>query len=523
MTRVISIFAPALVAASLLIVGCGGGSTSSQGGGDAGSITIGVPSTPTGYSMTEAAGLSDLVVADLIGEGLTRPKRDGLTPEAALATSWKPNADATVWTFKLRDDVKWHDGQPFTAEDVKFTFDLFTSDKVRAVSAGQVTGLERTQVVDAHTVRMRFSRPQSSLPVMLSYNMPIVPKHALEGQDLNEPQAYLKNPIGTGPFQFDKAVSGQYWQLKANSRWWGGKVSLKQVTLKVTPDANSTIAQLKTGALDISLVQPQQTNVLKSSSNLEVLAVDQPTFYYLATMNNKAPFRDPRVRQALNYAVDKDQIIKTVLSGYGKPAAAPIAPTVEGHASAIAPYPYDPAKAKALLAQAGWKLVNGTMQEDGKPVSVELTTSEGVIGGPQLAEILQQSLRDIGIKSTIKLVEFKQLYVGVFDGEYQSSVEYLAVPPSPDLTNAFSCKGGQNRFFYCNKRVDEVLAEANATLDAGERNKKYAEFQRLVHDDPPGVWLYFPQEVRAISNRVKGFPPTPLRMALTHLYEVSVG
>jgi len=486
-----------------------------------GTLTLTLPGMPTGYPVVASGGLSDILATNVISEGLTRWKKDTLEVEPALATSWEANDDASVWTFTLRDGVKWHDGEPFTAEDVKFTFDLILNKDIRAAAAGQVDTLSSVEVISPNQVRMTFSKPNASLPLMLAYRMPIVPKHILEGQDPNQPTAFIEHPIGTGPFKFAEAASGQFWATERNEEWWGGDVSLDEVVFRIMPDANSAVAQLRAGSADVALIRPQQISALEGG-DIDVSAVEQPSVYYVSLINNKPPFEDVKVRQAMNYAVDKEGIIKAVVDGYATVASGMIAPSIEGYTADVMQYPYDPEKAKALLAEAGWTEADGKLSKDGKPLSVELTTSTGVIGGPQLAQIIQQQLGAIGVEATINMVDFRDHWTGVFDGTFQTSVEYLNLQPSADITNALSCGGSQNRFAYCDPELDKMFADASAIAEPTARKAKYAEIQKRIGENPPGIWLYYPKEIRAISKRVQGFPQNPLRMATTHLFDVTV-
>jgi peptide/nickel transport system substrate-binding protein len=484
-------------------------------------LSISLPAMPTGYSVVAAAGLADILATNLIGEGLTRWKKDSLEVEPALAVSWSANPDATVWTFKLRQGVKWHDGQPFTAEDVKFTFDLIMNKQVRAAAAGQVEGIHAVTVTAPDEVQISFQHPISSLPVMLAYRVPIVPRHALTGQDPNQPAEFVKKPIGTGPFMFARAISGQSWTAVRNPNWWGGRVTLPGVDLRVTPDANGAVAQLKSEAADVALLQPQQLAALEGGP-ATVSVVEQPSVYYVTLNNSKPPFDDVRVRRALNHAVDKQAIIKTVVSGYATPATGIIAPSIHGYSSAVTQYDYNPEKAKALLAEAGWTMQNGKLMKAGQPMQIELTTSTGVAGGPQLTQIIQQQLAQVGVEATIKMVDFRNLWTGVFSGEIATSVEYLNLQPSPDITNALVCKGSYNRFAFCDKKVDQLLAEGASITDPARSAAKYLELQKYIADNPPGILLYYPKEIRAINKRVTDFPRNPIRMATTHLFDVTL-
>lgn len=522
-----------LVVAALMISACGAGNESTgQGDGgpegepsSGGTLRVAVPAEPTGYPILQAGGLADNIVGKFLTEGLTRYSKDSLTtPEPALATSWESNEDATVWTFELRDDVTWHDGEPFTAEDVKFTFDLITTEGLGARSAGQVDSLKSVKVVDEHTVRMTFAEPHSTLPIMVGYNMGILPKHILEGEDPANPTTFLENPIGTGPFKFESSESGSNWVMTRNDDWWGGEAYLDQLVFTVVPDMNATVAQLRSGDIDVALVQPRQAETLSGVDGLTVSDVPQVNYFYVATMNNVAPFDSVKVRQALNYAVDKEAIVETVLRGFGEPAAHPIPPALDNFFNAeVEPYPYDPDKAMELLTADGWvKNADGVFEKDGQPLSIELTTSTGVLDGPQLAEILAQQLQEVGIQATIDTVEFAHLWTGVFNGEIDASVEYLVAPPSPDLYNDLSCDAGRNRFFYCNQDADALLLEARATTDLDQQRDLYGQYQEMLNENPPGIYLYYPQEVRVLSSRLGGFPDLPLREAFYYVHEMWV-
>jgi peptide/nickel transport system substrate-binding protein len=242
-----------------------------------GTLTLTLPAMPTGYPIVSSAGLADIIVGNVVFEGLARWKKDTLQVEPALATSWTPNEDSSVWTFELRDGVKWHDGQPFTAEDVKFTFDLLLDKTVRSASAGQVASLKSVEVVSPRQVKMTFDQPNASLPIMLAYRMPIVPKHLLEGKDANQPAEFIAKPIGTGAFRFSEAASGQFWNTERNPDWWGGNVDLDEVVFKIMADANSAVAQLRAGNTDVALVRPQQISALQGWKVTLTMSAIMPT------------------------------------------------------------------------------------------------------------------------------------------------------------------------------------------------------------------------------------------------------
>ncbi len=489
-----------------------------------GTLRVAVPTTPTGYVVTQAGGLADVVAEKLIQNGLTRYDEKTLQPVPALATEWKAESEARVWTFRLRSGVRWHDGRPFTAEDVKFTFDTLMNKDVRARMRGNMGPLEKVEVVDPATVRFTFREPFAPFPVMVGYNAGILPKHLLAGQDPNNPADFLKKPIGTGPFRFKEAVAGSHWLVEANPDYWEGRPALDQVALKVVPDVNAQVAQLKSGDLDLALIQPKNMTALEGDPGVVVTTARQVNYYYVS-LNGKDPlFTDVRVRQALNHAVDKPAIIRAVLRGHGEVATGPISPVLAwAYTRDVRQYPYDVARAKALLEEAGWKAgPDGVRQKDGKRLAITLTTSKGVLDGEQLATVIQQYLQAVGAEARINLVEFGQLWTGWFKGEFQADVEYLITPPDPDLSGALGCNAPVNRFFYCNPRVDALFAQGRATTDPRARSAVYHQVQRELAENPPGIYLYYPLEVRAMSRSLKGFPEIPFRDAFQHVAKFSL-
>jgi peptide/nickel transport system substrate-binding protein len=420
--------------------------------------------------------------------------------------------------FRLRPGVRWHDGRPFTAEDVTFTFDTLLNRGVRARMRGNLGPLVKVEAVDPATVRFTFREPFAPFPVMVGYNAAIVPRHALAGQDLNQPAGFLARPLGTGPFRFKEAVAGSHLTLEANPDYWEGRPLLDQVVLKVVPDVNAQVAQLKSGDLDLALIQPRHAAALEDDPVVAVGTARQVNYFYVSLSNRDPIFADVRVRRAFNHAVDKTAIIRAVLRGQAEVATGPVSPVLAwAYTRDVRPYPYDPGRARALLDEAGWRPgPDGVRAKDGRRLLVTLTTSRGVLDGEQLATVIQQFLRAVGAEARIQLVEFGHLWTGWFKGEFQASVEYLVTAPDPDLSAQLGCDGPLNRYFYCNPRADALFARGRAATDLQARAAAYAEAQRELAEHPPGIYLYYPLEVRAQSRRLRGFPAMPLRDAFQH-------
>jgi peptide/nickel transport system substrate-binding protein len=374
-------------------------------------------------------------------------------------------------------------------------------------------------------VRFTFREPFAAFPAMTGYNAGIVPKHALAGQDLNAPADFMKKPIGTGPFRFKEAVAGSHVTLEANPDFWDGKPQIDQLVLKVVPDFNAEIAQLKSGELDFALVQPRNATAFEGDGTVVITTSRQANYFYVTLNNKDELFGDVKVRRALNYAVDKPAIIKAVLRDRGEVATGPISPLLGwAYTKDVTLYPYDVAKAKALLDEAGWKPgADGVRVKGGKRFEFNLVTAKGVPDGEQLMTIVQQYLKAVGVDAKPGFVEFGALWTGAFKGDYQATVEYLATPPDPDLLGQLGCNAPLQRFHgYCDPALDKVLVQGRSVTDTKARAAAYAEAQRRLSDNPPGIYLYYPTEMRAATKRLSGVPAMPFREALMYASRFSL-
>lgn len=482
-----------------------------------------VPGMPTGNSITMPAGRPDQVMASLIQEGLTRTAIDSTEPDPALAESWTSNESGTEWTFKLREGVTWHDGEPFTADDVKFTYDLFTSGTVRSNSAGYLRLVESTEVIDPHTVKVTLSAPQTGFPRAVGYNVFIVAEHLLDGVDPNSPIEYLENPTGTGPFKFESKSVGTSVTVERNDDWWGGRAKLDGITLKVQPDPNAIIAQLQSGAIDIAGVGPQAGKSLEGNANVNVGTPSDLAVYDVSFATNAAPFDDPAFRAALNHAIDRESIVKTAFQGFGEVATGPLPPFATGGTLSIDVPAYDLDKAQQLLADAGYVKTGGKLMKDGKQVSVTLTATEGIAGTPQIAQIVQSELQKLGIEADVSLVSFAQQLSGMFNGDFTMGVEYFPVPPSGDVGALFGCDASANRFFLCDEEVEVALQAFNSAVGAEEVEVAQAALAEIVVAKAPAVFILVPTSPIVTTKRVQGYASNvPNLVAVAHMEKVSV-
>ncbi len=490
-----------------------------------GQMAFAVISDPTLNPFTWPGQVSTIMVAKPLWSTLTKYEPGTMKVVPDLATSWEAAPDGLSWTFKLRQGVKWHDGKPFTAADVKFTLDGIINPQVNALFKGNLTVLKEIQAVDDHTVKLVLDKANSTLPIQFGYNVAMAPKHLLEGQDLNTLAEYIQKPIGAGPFKVVEIAKGSHVAMEANPDYYDGRPSLDRLVYKVIPEINTQVAQLRTGELDLALIEPPHKETLRGQQNLQFLTVEQPNTYYIALNNAREPFTDKRARMALMLATNRQLMVERILRG-----EAPLAAGAYGTAFGefqnkdLKPYPYDPDKAKSLMAEVGWTPgADGVLQKDGKKLSIKYLLDKGNPTREQIALAAQQDWKKIGVDVEIDVVEFNVLLQRVRPnpGEYDVVSAWRITAPTPDKTAEYTSKGAFNHYAYSNPEVDKLMGEGLGENDPRKRVDTYHRIQQLMYDDVPVVWVYYWTEIIALNKAINGFPQMGIRDALTYTHKLT--
>ena len=419
-----------------------------------------------------------------------------------LAESWQQLDDKTM-QFKLRKGIKFHNGDDFTAEDVKFSFErMMNSPRIAFV----LPPIERIDVVDDYTVNIVTKTPFGPLLAHLSHPaLGMVSKKLLT----ENPEALKEKPIGTGSYKFKEWIYGDKLVLEKNEDFYDkNKRGLKYIVFKNVVEASNRAIGLETGEIDIATpISSVDEENIKNNPKLQLLTKPSISYTYIGMNMTKAPLNDIRVRKAINYAIDKQAIIDVILNGNGKIATSPIAPGVFGFTDKTKNYEYNVEKAKELMKEAGYE--NG------------FTTSMLVFSGEantQTAEIVQAYLKEIGIDLKIEIVEVSaywdmtergvhNLFLGSWgvvtgDADYGLYAMYHS-----------SAKGGAgNRDFYENEKVDELLDKAKTEIDPETRKKLYEEAQILIVNDAPDVMLYNRNLTVGAQKYIKGLGIHPVTL-----------
>ena len=499
---------------------CGGRSADGAARGDsdgsisAGSIAIPIVADPVFNPWHPNAFAESNVVNRVLFSGLTKPGLE-LAPAPDLAASWEVSDDGLAWTFFLREDVRWHDGEVFTADDVVYTFnEIALNTELGANNMSYFSSLERVDAVDEYTVVFTLTKPVAALPAYLSFNTEILPKHIFQGQDPWDLISFNKEkPIGTGAFRMDSYTSGQSVRLIANPDYYDGAPKLERVEYKVLADVNTHVAQLLTGELSIFALDDQAAlSRLEAARDIEIVPAYTPRFFWIALNQENDLFTDVKVRQAMLHAVDRPYIIETVLNGYGTPADAGISPAMQYYYNSDVPrYEYDPERAARLFAEAGWEDSDGDGVLDKNGIPFSFLFEVGIQGNlVRIGQIVQQQLREAGLDARFETLEWNtMIQKNVIRRDYDMILNWWRYPADPDLLPYFhsSTAGtGYNIPGYRDSRLDELLEAGSTIADPEERRGIYLELQNYMAETLPYLFLWYPMETAVRRANLEGVP-----------------
>ena len=473
-----------------------------------------------------APDIGSVLINKIIFSALVRPD-DQLRPVPDLAQSWTTSEDGLEYTFVLKSGVKWHDGEPFTANDVKFTFDQIRDVKSGSRLGSDFAALAGVDVIDSLTVRFRLKAPFAPFLALLGYNAGILPAHKFRDRKLLDATEFSRSaPVGTGPFRVTSAAAGSAIVLEKNPFYHGNPPALDQVIFRIVPDVNAQVAQLLAGELDIVPIEPANLPSVERAAGVTVVRNPIVQHVYVGFNQQRPVFKPPLVRQALDYAVNRRAIIDGVLKGAADLPRGTIPLVLSAYYDGSLPEPaYQPDSARALLARAGWRPGDNRMLRDasGKPFAFTLLVDKGNPTREQAALAVQQDLRAVGIDASIETLEFATLVRDrVLPGAYDAVLIWWTTPPDPDQYSFYVTGQDNNHVRYSNRRVDSILAAGRATSDSAQRRALYREFQREEMTDPPVLVLFYPRELLAVSRRIQGLPALGLRDALRHAEHLSV-
>ncbi|WP_333870695.1 ABC transporter substrate-binding protein [Desulforamulus putei] len=506
-----------VIIAAMLLTGCGGGG-SEQKAARPKQLVVGLQAEPATLDPHQMQDYNSTRAGRSIFNTLVEFKDESTEVEPGLATSWDISEDGLVYTFHLREGVKFHDGTPFNAEAVKFSIERQIDPKHPYHDTGTYPYAEFTfgmvksvDVVDDKTVKITLKeRFAPFLANMAMHAACIVSPEAVKkyGKD------FTKNPVGTGPYKFVSWNPGVEVVLEKNPDYWGDKAKIDKLIFKPIIEDQARLTELEAGNVDFIVnILPDDLARLKSDSRFTVTEQPGMHVWYTALNCQQKPFDNVKVRQAVNYAINKDAIVKNILKDTGVKAESPLPPVIWSHTSDVEKYDYNPEKAKQLLAEAGYP--NGFEVTYWVPES-----GSGMQQPVAMATAIQSDLAKVGIKVKIQTLEWTTYLDKVFVPADKSEMKmhqmsWIGDNGDPDnflfilLSGEQWPQAGFNDAYYKNEKVDQLLKKARTLSKQEERAPLYQEAQKLIMQDSPWVIVDHETQIVAMSNKVKGFKLHP--------------
>jgi peptide/nickel transport system substrate-binding protein len=516
----------ATLASALVLAACGGDDDGEAADGEASGdpVVVGQVAEPASLDPHVVTAVNDFRININLYDGLVRYAEDSLEVEPQLATDWEIDDEGLVYTFELRDDVTFHDGTPFDAEAVKFNFDRMLDEDHPYHDTGpfplaeQFFGqIDEVRVVEDHVVEFELSSPFAPFMANLAYptGLLISPTAVEEhGEDVG------RNPAGTGAYVFSEWEGNQHVILERNEDYWDGAPEVPGVVFRPITESQTRVNELMSGGADLIVeVPPDDVAALRDDDELVVQEQAGPHVWFLILNVAEEPFDDVRMRQAVNYAIDKQSIVDDVLQGTATVADGPIAEAFgAAYNDDLPAYDYDPDRAEELMEEAGYG--------DGVDLTFYVTEGgSGMLDPVPMGEAIQADLGEVGINVSIETYEWNSFLDEVNAGiEGKADMAQMAwMTGDPDTlpyltlrTGAWPDEGGFNSGYYSNERVDELLESAQVEVDEDARIEMYHEMQEIVVEEAPWVFVASWKQNVAMSPDIEGFELHPSFLLRLH-------
>ncbi len=479
--------------AVVLLVACGGGEKKGSSGAQ-NTLVIALKSGPTNLDSRVGADNASSRMFDLVYSGLIKVTPDfNYAPD--LATKWETPDDKTI-VFHLNPKAKFHNGQPVTAADVKWTYEsLMNPTFVTSKRSGYST-VDHIETPDEQTVI--FKLKEANAGIFDNLTVGILPT----GADTN---VYKTRPIGCGPYKLVEHRPDDRLEFEAFDQWHGGAPKIKHITVRIIPDATTCILEMRRGTVnfEVNIIPFENVPEFEKNPDFKVVKSNGSVYQYLAFNMNDPALAKPLVRQAIAHAIDRERIIRDIQRGYAQKTESMLA---EGHwarAANLPSYDYDPVKAKQLLAQAGYP--NG--------LNLVFKTSTDAEANSR-AQVIQDMMKQAGFNVTIQSNEMSTFFADIGKGNFQMySLSRNGISDPDFYYVVFYSKNtppnGQNRGSYANPRVDQLLIEGHSTFDRAKRKPVYEEIQKIVATDLPYISLYMQSNVAIMRKNIDGYVQYP--------------
>ena len=481
--------------------------SSSSMAADDNTLTLALESDPTNIDPRFGTDVNSARVSQLVSNGLIKKDPSAnLVPD--LAERWE-NPDDKTYVFYLKKGVTFHDGSEFTAEDVKYTFESVLEPDMNSPKAYAFENLEAIEISDPYTVTFRLK--EVFAPFLLEMTLPIVPKKAAE-QEVGE--KFTETLIGTGPFQLSEWTHDEQVVFEAYHEHFAGAPKVENVVLKIIPDDTVRFLELKQGNVDLvqNAIPPDMVPIARETKGLKVVEKESIVIYYLGINMEDPILQNVKVRQAIAHAIDRKSIVDYLIKGQAALATGLLSPANWAYEAEVKHYDYDVEAAKTLLDEAGYPDPDGDGPESRFKLVYKTSTAPLRI---RIGEVLQDQLKQVGIEITeIQTFEWAKFYDDIKSGNFQLfSLRWVGITEPDIFYSIFHSKmvppDGRNRGRYANERIDELVEQGRRAIDLEERKKIYSEVQKILAEDLPYIYLWYPHNIVVMNERVQGFTVYP--------------
>jgi peptide/nickel transport system substrate-binding protein len=502
---------------ALLLAACGGGEPAGEGPGTADAPVDG--GTAVISTISDFDAFNELVSTDyetnqtmsfLLYANLVQLDEE-MNYEPYLADSFWMSEDGLSLTFRIRDGMQWHDGVPVTADDVVWTYEMSVDDDIAYANRAYFQYVTRAVKVDDRTVRFEFDTVHSDALMDFTEWSPM-PKHLLE----DVPPAEMRNapfnrqPVGNGPFRFVSWEANQQVVFEANTEFALGRPHLDRVVVRVIPEQTTELTELLTGGIDfMRAVPPAEMKRVEESDEVYSITYPARSYTFLVWNLRNPLFESAEVRRALTMGINREQIVDALLYGYGTVAVSDVMPFQWEFNDDLEPWPYDPERAREMLAQEGWTDTDGDgiIDKDGRPFRFTLRTNQGNDLREDIVVIVQNDLKQLGIAVEPRMVEWNTFITDLKAKNFEAAVSGWSVDFKFNPTDLFSTEAIEGKYnypSYSNPVADSLMMQALMTLDREEARPLWIRYSEIIHEDQPYTFLYYLEERLGVNNRLRG-------------------